>query len=96
MSSLPLYKKIQDDIKQQIAAGQLREGDRIPSESELTQRYFVSNITVKNALYGLVDEGVIYRIKGKGSFVASSPFSTSGEGGGVPLHTIGAVFPTMA
>ena len=96
MTQLPLYKKIQDDIKQQISVGQLREGDRIPSESELTQQYFVSSITAKNALNGLVDEGIIYRVKGKGSFVASSPFTVPGENGGLPSHTIGAVFPTMS
>lgn len=96
ITALPLYKKIQEDIKLQITSGQLREGDRIPSESELTQRYFVSSITAKNALNGLVDEGIIYRVKGKGSFVASSPFAAPGEGASVPSHTIGAVFPTLS
>ena len=96
MASLPLYKQIREDIKAQIAASVLRAGDRIPSESELMNRYFVSSITVKNALNQLVDEGIIYRLKGKGSFVAASPFVSGAGGAEAPGHKIGAIFPTMA
>jgi DNA-binding LacI/PurR family transcriptional regulator len=95
MPSIPLYKQIQEDIKAQIASCVLRAGDRIPSESEIMSHYFVSSITVKNALNGLVDEGIIYRLKGKGSFVAANPFVES-PAAGDKEHLIGIVFPTMA
>ncbi|CAG7652675.1 GntR family transcriptional regulator [Paenibacillus allorhizosphaerae] len=69
MPSLPLYKQIQNDIKKMYAEGKLREGDRIPSEKELADQYNVSQITSKNALIGLMEEGIVVRIKGKGTFV---------------------------
>jgi DNA-binding LacI/PurR family transcriptional regulator len=94
MSSIPLYRQIQEDIKAQIASGLLRAGDRIPSESEIMSHYFVSSITVKNALNGLVDEGVIYRLKGKGSFVSATLFE--GGAAGDDERLVGVVFPTMA
>jgi GntR family transcriptional regulator of arabinose operon len=96
MPSIPLYKRIQEDIKTQIAAHVLRPGDRIPSESEMMKHYFVSSITVKNALSGLVDEGIIYRLKGKGSFVAYSPFAPDEDGRQGAGYTIGAVFSTLS
>jgi len=73
---IPLYKQIQNDIKQQIAFGSLHPGDRLPSETDYSRKYFVSQITAKNALNGLVDEGYIVRIQGKGTFVANNPTKT--------------------
>ncbi|TYP78219.1 GntR family transcriptional regulator [Paenibacillus methanolicus] len=70
MKDMPLYKQIQRAIKAQIALGNLRPGDRIPSEKELAEQFHVSLITTKNALSGLADEGVVVRAKGKGTFVA--------------------------
>lgn len=101
MKEPPLYKQIQQEIKRQIAVGRLREGDRIPSESEIMKEYFVSAITAKNALYGLVDEGIIYRVKGKGSFVAPSPFPADhplntlhvGDKRRAKKRTIGVILP---
>lgn len=69
MPSLPLYKQIQNDIKNMYAEGKLRDGDRIPSEKELADQYKVSQITSKNALIGLMEEGFVVRVKGKGTFI---------------------------
>ncbi|EGG35642.1 GntR family transcriptional regulator [Paenibacillus sp. HGF5] len=102
MKSLPLYKKIQEDIKRLIAIGKLREGDRVPSEKELSERYRVSQITSKNALVGLMEEGLLVRIQGKGTFVMSRPENASaldqlGEWTAGPGRSgrIGLVLPTM-
>lgn len=95
MSSLPLYKRIQLDIKEQISHHILRVGDLVPSESELMKKYFVSSITVKNALNGLVDDGLIYRVRGKGTFVAYNPFETD-ESAAVRKSEIGCVFATLS
>lgn len=73
MKKMPLYRQIQEDIKQQIAFGSLKPGDRLPSEMDYARKYFVSQITSKNALNGLVDEGYLVRIQGKGTFVANAP-----------------------
>lgn len=69
MKDLPLYKQIKKHIIDQIQGGILRAGDRVPSEIELAKLFRVSQITSKNALIELVDEGYIYRVQGKGSFV---------------------------
>lgn len=102
MKSLPLYKKIQEDIKRLIAIGKLREGDRVPSEKELSERYRVSQITSKNALVGLMEEGLLVRIQGKGTFVMSRPENAAaldqlGEwtAGAGRSGRIGLVLPTM-
>lgn len=71
-NSLPLYKQIIMDLLEQILNGELRPGDRVPSEHELSHNYRVSSITSKNALTELAEKGYIIRIKGKGSFVNST------------------------
>lgn len=71
MKHLPLYKQIVTDIIDSIKKGELRPGDRVFSERELSEKYNVSQITSKNALIELSDKGYITRIKGKGSFVNS-------------------------
>ncbi|WP_163195158.1 GntR family transcriptional regulator [Clostridium thermarum] len=70
MKDIPLYKQIKNHIIDQIQAGVLRAGDRVPSEAELAKLFRVSQITSKNALIELVDEGYIHRVQGKGSFVS--------------------------
>lgn len=64
-----LYKKIAQDIKDQITSGQLKPDEKIPTENELSNQYGVSRITSKKALNILQDEGLIYRVRGSGSFV---------------------------
>lgn len=71
MKNIPLYRQIINDLLKQIITGELRPGDRVSSESELSRQYRVSSITSKNALIELADKGYIIRIKGKGSFVNS-------------------------
>lgn len=93
MKELPLYKQIQESIKEQIKLGVLRPGDRVGSEKELSSLYRVSQITTKNALIGLAEEGWVERIQGKGTFVSRQsaelrPVSNS------PVM-IGVVFPSM-
>jgi GntR family transcriptional regulator of arabinose operon len=65
----PLYKKIIDDLLQAIESGQLQEHAQLPTEKELSQTYQVSRITSKRALTELENQGLIYRIQGKGSYV---------------------------
>lgn len=103
MKKIPLYKQIQEDIKQQIAFGSLRPGDRLPSETDYARKYFVSQITAKNALNGLVDEGYVVRMQGKGTFVSNNPTKViTGEAQDTPQMfkplskgTIGLLMPAM-
>jgi len=68
--STPLYFRIQEMLRARIATGRLREGERLPSESELAERFQTTRGTVRQALAQLTFEGLIERRKGLGSFVA--------------------------
>ena len=68
-SSVPLYLQLQNFIIEDIKAGQIREGDMLPTEIELSEELEISRPTVRQALNNLVNEGYIYRIKGRGTFV---------------------------
>ncbi|GIO54968.1 GntR family transcriptional regulator [Paenibacillus cineris] len=70
-TTLPKYQLVKDYVLSQIENNELGKDDRIPSESEFSKLLDVSSITVRKALAELVNEGVIYRIRGKGSFVAN-------------------------
>lgn len=69
MTNIPLYQKIVDAIREHIVSGELNSGDQVPTEAELSKQYGVSRITSKRALTELENEGLIYRVQGKGSFV---------------------------
>lgn len=69
-SKLPLYQQLYDVLRGNITRGEWKPGDLIPAESELIEHYGVSRITVRQVLDMLVQEGLIYRQRGRGSFVA--------------------------
>lgn len=68
-SKVPLYYQLKQALKQSILEGTLREGDRVPSERELAEKYHLSSTTIKRALSELVHEQLVVRTRGKGSFV---------------------------
>lgn len=65
----PAYLQIADDIRSRILAGELVEGDQLPSESGLMADYGVSRIVARQGLEVLRTEGLITKQPGKGSFV---------------------------
>ncbi|HUV63425.1 MAG TPA: GntR family transcriptional regulator [Sedimentisphaerales bacterium] len=67
---LSLYHQLYEILHQKILLGELKPGDQLPTENELIRRYQVSRITVRRVLNMLVQEGLIYRQAGRGSFVA--------------------------
>ena len=71
-SAIPLYKQIYNSIKNKICSGELKPGDKIETEYELSVKYSVSRITIRNAVMELVEEGFLQRIQGKGTFVSDS------------------------
>ena len=66
----PLYHQLQQLLRDAIQQKLLAAGDAIPSERELAAEYDVSRITVRKALGGLVEEGLLTRRQGAGTFVA--------------------------
>jgi GntR family transcriptional regulator len=69
-SKLPLYQQLYEVLRGNITRGEWKPGDLIPAESELIEQYGVSRITVRQVFDMLVREGLIYRQRGRGSFVA--------------------------
>lgn len=65
----PMYQYIINDIKRRIENGELQAHDPLPTQVELAKQFNTSEITSRRALADLVQEGYIYRIRGKGSFV---------------------------
>lgn len=66
----PVYFKLQKDLQQEIENGRWAPGQNIPPERILAETHNVSIGTVKKAILNLVNEGYLYRIQGKGTFVA--------------------------
>lgn len=68
---IPLYYQIKTRLLEQIETGQLKPGDRVPSERELTERFGVSRMTARQALVEMETQGFLVRVQGKGTFVAT-------------------------
>lgn len=72
-SPVPLYQQIATMLLRDIRARSAPSRSRpLPSEAELTERYRVSRVTIRRALEELERAGIIYREKGRGSFVRRS------------------------
>ena len=69
-SPLPLYTQIKEILRARILDGSYQPHQQMPSESEMMAAFDVSRITVRQALNDLQNEGLIFRIHGKGSFVS--------------------------
>lgn len=68
-SPIPVYYQLKEEIKGKINKGVWNIGDCIDSEREISEQYGVSRMTVRQAIGELVQEGILYREKGKGTFV---------------------------
>jgi DNA-binding GntR family transcriptional regulator len=66
----PKYRQIANILRDQIRAGELEPLDTIPSESRLVQVHGVARETVRDAIKLLREEGWIFTIQARGSFVA--------------------------
>ncbi len=69
-SRLPLYFQLEELIKKAISTGELKPGDMIPTEWEIIDYFKLSRTTVRQALSDLVNENLLYRKKGIGTFVS--------------------------
>jgi GntR family transcriptional regulator len=76
----PPYFQLAAILRGQIAAGELRPGDRVPSEAQLCERYAVSPMTARRALNILLDEGLVAGERGRGTFVRPLVLGTASFG----------------
>jgi len=76
-SPIPYYFQLEKFLKEEIESGRWQPGQKIPSEAELCEAFGVSRTVVRQALNELVNEGLLYRRKGKGTFVAKPKIAES-------------------
>ncbi len=76
----PMYKQVNDQIKDAIADGTLKPEDKLPSIREMSKELKISIITIKRAYADLESEGFIYTRTGMGSFVANINKDTLRDG----------------
>jgi GntR family transcriptional regulator len=82
VTGLPLYRRIEADLRERIRSGLLAPGSQVETELELMDRYGVSRATVRQALGELVAEGLLEIRRGLGTFVTTPRFE----------HTIGGFY----
>jgi DNA-binding GntR family transcriptional regulator len=75
-SSVPIYKQIENGILKALDAHILRTHDVLPKEDDLCDFFSVSRTVVRQAYQSLEDQGILYRIKGKGTFISATSHLT--------------------
>ncbi|MCA9858887.1 MAG: GntR family transcriptional regulator, partial [Thermomicrobiales bacterium] len=66
---VPRYYQLMEFIRERIRTGEWMPGTPIPSERELSERHGISRMTVRQSITELVNEGLLYREQGKGTYV---------------------------
>ena len=74
-SVIPIYVQLKQRIEHLIQSGQLTPGDSIPSETTLSRDHNISPMTVRQAMAELVNDGLVKRERGRGTFVAERRLS---------------------
>lgn len=69
-SRIPFKHQLYEILIQKISDGEWKPGDQLPAESELIEKYQVSRNTIRNVLNMLVQKGLIYRERGRGTFIS--------------------------
>lgn len=68
-----IWKSIADSLSSEIAAGQYRPGDQLPTEAKLATRFGVNRHTIRRALAGLAEAGTVHARRGSGVYVTMRP-----------------------
>ena len=75
-NSKPLWEQLEFNLREKIYGGDWNPGDMIGSENELSKEHQISRMTVRSVLTRLVQEGLLYRVPGKGTFVSEPKIPT--------------------
>lgn len=66
----PFYQQIKDNVRQLVVSGALKKDEKLPSVRELAASLAINPNTIQRAYRELENEGYIYTLSGKGTFVA--------------------------
>ena len=69
-SQIPLYYQIEQILREKISSGTIAGKQPLPTETELCKEYGVSRTTIRQAFASLINDGLVYRIPGKGTFLS--------------------------
>ena len=89
---LAKYREVEKVLRQEIDAGLWRAGDRLPGEYDLAERFGVSYLTMRQAIACLVHEGMLLRVRGKGTFIVDRTQNDVLQA--TTTHPMALVFPT--
>jgi DNA-binding transcriptional regulator YhcF (GntR family) len=64
-----LYQRVIDDIRMRIGIGHLSPGDQLPGAAQLAEEFGYAHMTIQRALQELKRDGILYSVKGKGTFI---------------------------
>ncbi|MCM8709692.1 GntR family transcriptional regulator [Clostridium sp. SYSU_GA19001] len=94
----PKYQKLKEYIVEAIQSHKIKVGEKIYSENVLAEKFEISRHTVRQALGELVNEGWLYKVQGKGTFVNRSPeetVNTSKTIGVITTYLNDYIFPSI-
>ena len=69
----PVWKSIAETLRRAISEGHYAEGDKLPTEAALSERFGVNRHTVRHAISHLADEGLVHSRRGSGVFILAKP-----------------------
>lgn len=72
-SDVPVYEQVAAFLREKIQSGELGTLDPLPSETALSQTYGVGRDTIRHALAVLRDEGLVFTVAQRGTFVGPRP-----------------------
>ncbi|WP_018247652.1 GntR family transcriptional regulator [Orenia marismortui] len=75
-SPIPLYYQLENIIREKIERGEYKSGDKIPSERQFSEEINLSRMTIRKAISNLVQEGILERRRGQGTFVSEKKLDT--------------------
>lgn len=71
-TTLAKHKVAAGTLRKDIQAGRWRVGERLPSEQHLARHFDVAYMTMRQAVTNLVDDGILVRVRGKGTFIVAT------------------------
>ncbi len=77
--NIPKYVQLKQEILTWLHSGKLKPDDQMPTENEIAEQFQMSRHTVRQTLGELEQEGWLYRVRGRGTFVSTPPHPRGGQ-----------------